>query len=90
MTHVRLWSAQIFISENEDRSTSAEIRMRTDDRAEIVGHGRALRNPADTDVPEIGDELAVARALADLSSRLVGAAASDIEQVTHQPAHLTA
>ena len=48
----------------------------------------ALRlNPADRDMPEIGDELAVARALSDLGHQLLDAAAGDIEQMTHQPVH---
>ena len=51
--------------------------------------GRAKLNPDDYDVPEIGDEIAVARALTDLGHRLLIMAATDLEQVTHQPARLT-
>lgn len=36
----------------------------------------------------IGDELAVARALADLAHQLLEATAADIEAITHEPAHL--
>jgi Rv2632c-like len=54
----------------------------------VVGVGLTRLNPADRDVPEIGDELAVARALSDLGHKLLEAAAGDIEQITHQPAHL--
>jgi hypothetical protein len=39
-------------------------------------------------VPEIGDEIAVARALSDLSHRLLQAATEDVEQSTGTPAHL--
>jgi len=39
-------------------------------------------------VPEIGDELAASRALADLAHQLLDAAATDIEGVTHVPAAL--
>jgi hypothetical protein len=39
-------------------------------------------------VAEIGDELAVARALSDLAHHLLHAAASDIEQITKQRAVL--
>jgi hypothetical protein len=35
-----------------------------------VGRGVARRHPADPPVPEIGDELAVSRALQDLAHRL--------------------
>lgn len=44
--------------------------------------GRARLNPADNDIPEIGDELAVARALTDLGHRLLLTAAADIGAVT--------
>ena len=40
-------------------------------------------------MPEIGDELAVARALSDLGHQPLDAAASDIEHITHQPMHLS-
>ncbi|QYN20311.1 dsRBD fold-containing protein [Amycolatopsis sp. DSM 110486] len=42
----------------------------------------------DRDVPEIGDELAAARALSELAQRLLEVAAGDIEGVTHEPVRL--
>jgi hypothetical protein len=54
-----------------------------------LGVGRAWLSPADHDVPEIGDEVAVARALSELSRRLLDTAAGDIEAVTLQDVHLT-
>jgi hypothetical protein len=36
----------------------------------------------------IGEEIAAARALIDLGTQLLQAAAAQIEQVTKQPAHL--
>jgi hypothetical protein len=85
----RRWQIDIFIDEHEDeRLTNAEARLQTNDDTQLAGHGTAHRHPADAEVPEIGDELAVARALSDLSHQLVHAAATDIEQVTHQRVHL--
>lgn len=82
MTTTRTWSVEIFIDEHEDeRRTRAEARLHTQDRTALTGEGSSMRNPADYEVPEIGDELAVARALADLSHRLMEAAATDIEQM---------
>ena len=52
------------------------------------GHGEARRRPNDREVPEIGDELATARALADLAYQLLDATSGDIEQFTHTPVHL--
>ncbi|OXM67513.1 MULTISPECIES: DUF1876 domain-containing protein [Amycolatopsis] len=81
------WRVDIVIDEHETR-TRATARLHTDGRTGLVGIGTARLNPADTNVPEIGDELAAARALSDLAHRLLDAAAGDIEEVTHQPAHL--
>jgi len=39
-------------------------------------------------VPEIGDELAAARALSDLAHRLLDVTIADIEAITGTPAHL--
>lgn len=81
------WRVDIVIDEHETR-TRATARLHTGERTSLVGIGTARLNPADTNVPEIGDELATARALSDLAHRLLDAAAGDIEEVTHQPAHL--
>jgi len=45
---------------------------------EFVGRGRARRNPVDPERPVIGEELATARALSDLSRRLLDAATDAI------------
>lgn len=83
------WSVNIAIDEYESQ-TRATARLRVGNRPELVGMGMARLNPADSDVPEIGDELATARALADLAHQLIEATAADIEKVTKAPAHLRA
>jgi hypothetical protein len=83
------WSVEIFLSERDGR-THAEARLHTADPTHLVGTGTARLNPVDHDVPEIGQELAAARALSDLAHHLLGAAADDIEAVTHSPATLEA
>lgn len=88
MTHTTTWRVDIYIDEHEDR-TRAQARLHTSADTHLTGHGLARRNPRDTDVPEIGDELAVSRALADLAHQLIEATAADIEAITHKPAHLT-
>jgi hypothetical protein len=83
MTTARKWSVDIYIDEHEDqRRTHAEARLHSGDRTHMKGEGVAMRNPGDREVPEIGDELAAARALADLSHRLLETAAGDIEQLS--------
>lgn len=81
MTAAKRWKADIFIGE-QDGSTYAEALLHTELGDRLVGMGRARLSPDDLDVPEIGDELAVARALADLGHRLLVTAAADVEQVT--------
>jgi hypothetical protein len=86
MDETKQWSITVLIDEH-DGKTRAKARLHSRD-AELTGVGFARCNPADRDVPEIGDELAVARALADLSHRLLDVTVDDIEQITHRPAVL--
>lgn len=87
MTQAKHWTVDIHIDEHEDR-TRAKARLHTRDATKLVGVGLARLNPTDANIPEIGDELTVARALADLAHQLLEATATDIEAVTHNPAHL--
>ena len=79
--HSAEWTARIFIEEQDEHLTRARVNLRTRD-TEVVGVGTARRNPHDLDVPEIGDELAVARALSEVAHQLLDAAAADIEAMT--------
>ncbi|HEY9388501.1 MAG TPA: DUF1876 domain-containing protein [Mycobacteriales bacterium] len=88
MTMLKRWNVDIIIDEH-DNATRAEARLTPGGGFAMSGHGTARRNPDDLNVPEIGDELAVARALSELSHRLLHAAAHDIEGVTHQHADLS-
>ncbi|GAA2635592.1 DUF1876 domain-containing protein [Dactylosporangium fulvum] len=88
MTATKHWSVDIAISEDNGR-TFAEVRLDADDDTQLIGKGEARLNPADEDIPEIGDELAVARALSDLGHRLLLTAAADIEAVSDQPVRLS-
>jgi hypothetical protein len=86
MNTIDRWSIDIYLDET-DGETHAEARLTTRETDGLRGRGRARCNPADWDVPEIGAELAAARALSDLAHRLFDAAAADIEAVTHE--HVT-
>lgn len=87
MIATKRWTVEIHIDVHEGK-TRALARLHHCDETGLVGLGLARLNPTDRDVPEIGDELAVARALSDLGHQLLDAAAGDIEQMTHQPMHL--
>ncbi|SIP65978.1 conserved hypothetical protein [Mycobacterium tuberculosis] len=54
-------------------------------KGRVVGVGLARLDPADEPVAQIGDELAIARALSDLANQLFALTSSDIEASTHQP-----
>jgi Rv2632c-like len=82
----KVWTLEIAIGENADE-TEAQARLSVGD-TEMVGWGRARRNPHDPARPRVGEELAVARALSDLSHRLLDAAVTEIEEFEGQPVHL--
>jgi hypothetical protein len=82
----KTWTVQVDIDEHEDR-TRAVARLRAGGDQSLAGTGLARLNPADRNVPQIGDELAVARALSELSHLLLDVAARDIEQTSGVPAH---
>ncbi|WP_329149316.1 DUF1876 domain-containing protein [Streptomyces sp. NBC_01456] len=84
MTGTKTWNAEISITEI-DSEVRAEARLRGKDGGQLVGQGTARCNPADENVPDIGDELAVARAMSDLSHQLIQRAAHDIEMRTARP-----
>lgn len=84
MEHTGEWTISIFLDER-DGETDARAHLRTRD-TELTGYGLARCNPQDVDVPEIGFELAVARALSDLSHKLLDATVADIEAITTRPA----
>jgi hypothetical protein len=82
----KTWTVQVDIDEHEGR-TRAIARLGTGGPESLAGTGLARLNPADRDVPEIGEELAVARALSELSHLLLEAAARDFEETSGVRAH---
>jgi len=83
------WRIDIHIDEY-DTVTRAEVRLHNPDETRLVGVGTSRCHPHDVGVPKIGDELAVARALADLARQLRDATSVDIEAITHEQVHLNA
>lgn len=79
----KTWRLEVIVDEHDER-TRAKARMRWRG-VELVGVGLARLSPEDEPVAEIGDELAIARALKDLANQLFAATESDIEAATHQP-----
>jgi hypothetical protein len=81
------WTVRLSIIEL-DGQTNAEARLVMGDDNHLSGRGKARRNPDDPNVTRIGEEIAVARALADLAHHVLAAAAAGIESVTHERAQL--
>ncbi|MFI0510893.1 hypothetical protein RKD19_008023 [Streptomyces canus] len=78
MPHTLEWKVRLHLFEDDDGTTKAHLVLKTG-TTELNGHGTAHCNPADANVPEIGDELAAGRALNDLAGRLLQVAERDIE-----------
>ncbi|MEU1592559.1 dsRBD fold-containing protein [Streptomyces sp. NPDC005708] len=70
------WRLHLYLSEH-DPATKARIVLDTGDSV-LESHAEAHRNPFDSAVPEIGDELAAGRALISLGRQLLRAAAGDM------------
>ena len=81
------WPVSLSIAET-DGQTRAEARLVMPGGDQLAGHGQARRNPADREVTRIGAQIAAARALSDLAGQLLHAAATAIEDVTHEQARL--
>jgi Domain of unknown function (DUF1876) len=76
--HTKRWSVIISIDEHH-RGTRASARLFGRWGKKLVGVGRVSVDSADHAPAVIGDELAVARALSDLSAQLIATAAADSE-----------
>ena len=83
MSEHRVWTVEMIFTENDVR-TQADAQMRAGARI-LHGRGRARRNPVDPNVPAIGEELAAARALSDLTDQLIHLAAHTIEAFEGHP-----
>lgn len=80
--HTQTWKVRIDIDE-DDKRTDAYAILTSRDGVQVHGKGEARRRPDDAVVPEIGEELAVSRALYSLADRLMDTAAKDVETLSH-------
>lgn len=87
MTHEGTWGISISLDEHDGR-TRAEVRLHKEGSTNVRGIGWADRNPKDPEVPQIGEELAVSRALAELAHELLQSTADDIAASLHHPVTL--
>lgn len=85
--HVREWQVRISIFESGDE-TSASVVLLADAPEHLTARGQSHRSKDDSPVPEIGDEVAVARALRHLADKLLEAAETDVEMLTGEEARI--
>jgi hypothetical protein len=76
--HIRDWQVRVSIVESDD-DTDARVVLVADSPAHLTASGHSHRSAADTPIPEIGDQVAVARALRRLADQLLDTATEDIE-----------
>lgn len=79
----KAWTVEVLLDETRDETQAEAVLTLEGER--LAGWGRARRNPADPAIPQIGEELAAARALADLAHKLLETAAIEIESFEGRP-----
>jgi hypothetical protein len=80
--HTQTWKVRIEIDEDDTR-TCAHAVLSSRDGLQVRGEGEARRRPTDAVIPEIGEELAVSRAMYGLADKLMDAAAKDLDMLSH-------
>lgn len=83
----KTWNVQVDLDEHEDM-TRATARLEADGEEVRTATGTAYLNPSDLNVPEIGDELATARALEQLAHDLLRDASVEVAQSCHEPVEM--
>ena len=81
----KVWTVEVALEETPEGHTEAKASLVVRGDRRFGGWGRARRNPADPEMPRVGEELAAARALSDLAHNLVDEAARTIEQHEGRP-----
>jgi Domain of unknown function (DUF1876) len=82
----QIWHVDVTFTENSDKTRADAVLELADQR--FHGFGQAKRAPEDPNVPVIGQDLAAARALSELSHQLLHAAADRIEAAEGHPVRL--
>lgn len=86
---MKRWRIEVLVVEDGAETTARAVLHDEIDTTMEGRHGRAMRAPTDPDVPKIGDEVAVARALRNLAESLLNAAASTISTIEQDDVVLT-
>jgi Domain of unknown function (DUF1876) len=82
--HIKTWRVELFVSDEGD-NTAVRAVLHSDAPVHLEASGRAHRHEGDPETPEIGEEVAAARALLSLGAALLDTAARDIESLEGEP-----
>ena len=86
MSEANVWTVSITFSEEDDRTRAdADLQGAA---VRLSGYGTSRRNPIDPNLPAIGEGIAAARALGDLSHHLLEHATHEIESWEGHPVKL--
>lgn len=77
----KTWTVELLLSEEGATTKARAVLLTGDTTGRVQGHGEARIHPGEQNVPEIGDEIAASRALAELSHALLDTALDDLQAV---------
>src|SRR4051794_15242759 len=75
--HAHSWQVDVYLDDSQGRTTAHAV-LHTEAAVPLDGRGTAQRGTEDDGVPEVGDEIATARALQRLADHLLATAADDL------------
>ncbi|GAA2747573.1 MULTISPECIES: dsRBD fold-containing protein [Kitasatospora] len=81
------WDVELSFEE-DGTHTACEARLIGTGAPALTGRGESERSTGDRPVARIGEEVAAARALDELSRRLRTQATGDIQDESHRPGYL--
>jgi len=89
VSRIKSWVVDVEVVENGEETTARAVLRVEDGRPVESRYGRAVRNVRDDDLPIVGDQVAVARALRRLSDRLLDEASETMSALEHRDVMLT-
>ena len=85
---VHHWTVAIDVVEHDEYTTAHAVLHEDEAPTVVTGRGESVRRSGDRNIPELGDELAVSRALRQLSDRLALAVRNTLIDVEHRDVDL--
>ena len=86
---IKSWVVDVELVERSEETTARAVLRLDDGRPVESRYGRAVRAPHDEDLPLVGDQVAVARALRQLADSLLAEASSTMSDLERKDVILT-